>query len=54
DVSIGYCAEIAGMTEEEFMGFLGENTVSVFRFDSEEEFLEELKNAEDYYSTSSI
>lgn len=54
DVSIGYCAEIAGMTEEEFMRFLGENKVSVFRFDSEEEFLEELKNAEDYYSTSSI
>lgn len=41
------------MTEEEFMRFLGENKVSVFRFD-EEEFLEELKNAEDYYSTSSI
>ena len=54
DVSIGYCAEIAGMTEEEFMRFLGENKVSVFRFGSEEEFLEELKNSEDYYSTSSI
>lgn len=44
-VSIGYCAQIAGMTEEEFMRFLGENNVSVFHFDDEVEFLEEMKNA---------
>ena len=48
DVSIGYCAEIAGMTEEEFLIFLGENKVSVFHFDDETEFLEELKNAENH------
>ena len=46
DVSIGYCAEIADMNEEEFLRFLGENKVSVFHFDDEAEFLEELKNAE--------
>lgn len=44
-VSIGYCAQIAGMTEEEFIKYLGENHTSIFRFDSEEEFLEELDNA---------
>lgn len=44
-VSIGYCAQIAGMTEEEFMRFLGENNVSVFHFDNEAEFLEEMNNA---------
>ena len=44
-VSIGYCAQIAGMTEEEFLRFLGENNVSVFHFDDEAEFLEEMNNA---------
>lgn len=44
-VSLGYCAEIAGMTKQEFIKFLGENKVSIFRFDDEEEFLEELNNA---------
>lgn len=44
-VSIGYCAQIAGMTEEEFIKYLGRNHVSVFHFDNEEEFLEELRNA---------
>ena len=36
------------MTEEEFLMFLGENKVSVFHFDDETEFLEELKNAENH------
>lgn len=44
-VSIGYCAEIAGMTEEDFLKFLGENKISVFQFDDEEEFLNEATNA---------
>ena len=44
-VSIGYCAKIAGMTEEEFIKYLGKNNVSIFHFDSKEEFLEELNNA---------
>lgn len=44
-VSIGYCAQIAEMTEEEFIKYLGENHISIFQFDNEEEFLEELKNA---------
>ncbi|MCI9169090.1 MAG: UPF0175 family protein [Dorea sp.] len=44
-VSIGYCAQIAGMTEEEFIKYLGENHISIFRFEDEDEFLEELENA---------
>ena len=44
-VSIGYCAQIAGMTEEEFIKYLGKNNVSIFHFDNKEEFLEELSNA---------
>ena len=45
-VSLGRCADIAGMPEEDFARFLGENGVSAFRFDDEAEFAEELANAE--------
>jgi predicted HTH domain antitoxin len=41
-VSIGYCSQIAGMTEEEFIKYLGQNEISIFQFDDKEEFLEEL------------
>ena len=44
-VSIGYCSQIAGMTEKEFIKYLGRNHISIFRFDNEKEFLEELNNA---------
>lgn len=44
-VSIGYCAQIAGMTEEDFIKYLGKNHISIFQYDSEDEFLEELENA---------
>ena len=44
-VSLGYCSQIAGMHVEDFMRFLGENKVSVFHFDSEDEFLREVANA---------
>ena len=45
-MSLGRCADIAGMPKEDFVRFLGENGVSVFRFDDEAEFAEELANAE--------
>ena len=45
NVSIGYCAQIAGTTEEDFMRFLGDNGVSVFSFEDEAEFARELANA---------
>lgn len=44
-VSIGYCAQIAGMTEEEFIKYLGENHISIFRFDDRKEFSEEADHA---------
>lgn len=44
-ISLGYCAEIAGMTEADFIRFLGENGISIFHFDSMQEFDEELANA---------
>ena len=33
---------IADISEEEFIKYLGRNHISIFRFDDEEEFLEEL------------
>lgn len=44
-VSLGYCANIAEMAKEDFMKYLGENNISVFSFENEREFLEELANA---------
>ena len=44
-ISIGYSAQIAGMTEEEFIKYLSSNGVSIFNFDDEEEFLEEMDDA---------
>ena len=44
-VSLGYCASVAEMTKEEFVQYLDMNGVSIFSFASEDEFLEELKNA---------
>ncbi|MCI8852784.1 MAG: UPF0175 family protein [Lachnospiraceae bacterium] len=44
-VALGYCASVAGMTKEEFIQYLGINKVSIFSFDTEAEFLEELANA---------
>jgi len=35
-VSLGYCAQIAGMDKGDFIYFLGQNGVSVFHFDDEE------------------
>ena len=37
--------QIAGMTEEEFIKYLGQNEISIFQFDDKEEFLEELEHA---------
>ncbi len=44
-VSLGYCANVAEMTKEEFIQSLGRNGISIFSFDSEEDFQEELRNA---------
>lgn len=44
-ISLGYAAKIADMTKEDFIKYLGEKEVSIFQFDSEEDFLKELENA---------
>ena len=44
-VSIGYCAQIADMTEEEFIVFLGQNHIDIFRFESEDELRRDIANA---------
>ena len=44
-VSIGYCSQIAGMPEEDFIKFLGKNQISIFHYDNKAEFLKELENA---------
>ena len=36
--SIGYCADLAGMTIEDFIRYLGERNISIFHFDSPESF----------------
>ena len=44
-VSIGYCAQIADMTEEDFITFLGQNHIDLFRFESDEELMRDIANA---------
>ncbi len=44
-VSLGYCAQIADMSKEAFIRYLGENGVSIFQYDDEQEFIEEINNA---------
>ncbi|MBR1438181.1 MAG: UPF0175 family protein [Synergistaceae bacterium] len=44
-VSLGYCAQIANMNKADFIRFLGANNISIFHFDDEDEFLEEIENA---------
>ena len=44
-VSIGYCAQIAGMAEEDFIKFLGEHKISIFNYSNESDFISELNNA---------
>jgi predicted HTH domain antitoxin len=44
-VSLGYCASVADMTKEEFIQYLSMNGISIFSFESEDGFVEELSNA---------
>lgn len=44
-VSLGYCAEIAGMSRESFIRYLADNYISIFHYEDEKEFTEELNNA---------
>jgi predicted HTH domain antitoxin len=44
-VSLGYCARIADMSKEDFIKYLGANGISIFQYDDEQEFIEEMNNA---------
>ena len=41
--SVGYCANQAGVTIEEFIKILGEQKISIFFYESENELMEELQ-----------
>ena len=45
ELSLGYCAEIAGLSQFEFIQFSGKHKISIFQFDDEEEFLRDIENA---------
>ena len=40
---MGYCAEVAERSKGEFIKCLGQNGVSIFGFDSDEEFMRSLR-----------
>lgn len=44
-LSIGQSAELAEMTEEDFIRYLGSNKVSVFPYRSANELVEDMENA---------
>ena len=44
-VSLGYCSQVAGMTEADFIRFLGSYGISIFQFDDLSELEEDLANA---------
>jgi len=44
-LSIGQSAELADMTEEEFIKYLGKEKISIFRYDDINELSEDFNNA---------
>ena len=44
-VSLGYATQIADMSKQEFISYLGQNKISIFNFEDEDEFAEELSHA---------
>ncbi len=44
-VSIGYCAQIEGMSEEDFIKYLGANGVSIFKYESIDDLRAEVQDA---------
>ena len=45
NVSVGYCAEVSGLSEEEFIQELGKRHISIFRFESDDELAQDIKTA---------
>jgi len=44
-LSLGQCAVLAEMSEEEFIKYLSSFDASIFSFDNREELLEDIRNA---------
>ncbi len=44
-LSIGQCALLAEMSEENFIKYLSEQGISIFSFEDDDEILEDIKNA---------
>jgi Uncharacterised protein family (UPF0175). len=44
-LSLGQCAELAEMSEELFINYLSEQSVSIFKFENDEDILEDIDNA---------
>ena len=44
-LSVGQCAELAEMTEEDFITFLGKSRLSLFDYSNQESLKEDLANA---------
>ena len=44
-LSLGQCAELAEMNEKSFINYLARYSISIFNFDSEDELLEDIRNA---------
>ncbi len=45
NVSLGYCSQIAGLPEADFILYLGSQGESVFRYDNEDELVEDMEIA---------
>jgi len=43
--SLGVCAQIADMSKEDFIRYLGVKGISIFQFEDEREFVKEVNNA---------
>ncbi|KUO75924.1 MAG: hypothetical protein APF77_17240 [Clostridia bacterium BRH_c25] len=44
-LSVGHSAELAEMTEEDFIRFLGENSISIFDYSNYDSLKEDIANA---------
>ena len=49
NVSFGYCAQIAGMSEEEFIRLLGEHQIGIFDYMDENELTKDFQSVQAYY-----
>jgi len=50
-ISLGYCAQLADMYKEDFIKFLGDNGISIFGFEDDNEFHKELISCDIYIDT---